>query len=73
MAVGIQIKSKPLDQVRADVPLIQERTVRVNLNVPESLRQRWKMAAVQAKRPLTDLIVDAMDQYLRTQEAHKQI
>lgn len=69
MAVGIQMKSKPLDQVRADVPMVKEDTVRINLNVPESTRQAWKMEAVKARRPLSDIIVEAMGVYLNTQKS----
>lgn len=62
------LKSKPLDQVRADVPVhevTKENVVRINLNVPESTRQAWKIAAVQAKMPLTDMIIEAMRTYLK--------
>jgi hypothetical protein len=63
------LKSKPLDRVRPDVPVndvTKEDVVRINLNVPDSLRQAWKMAAVKEKRPLTDLIIEAMSMYLNT-------
>jgi hypothetical protein len=64
------LKSKPLDQVRADVPVaavMREEVARININVPLSMRKQWKTAAAQANRPLTDLIVDAMTAYLNTQ------
>ena len=63
------LKSKPLDQVRESIPVdevTREDVVRININVPESLRQRWKIAAVRAKRPMTDIIIDAMSLYLDT-------
>lgn len=63
------LKSKPLDQVRASVPVhevTREDVVRININVPESLRQKWKMASVQEKRPMTDMIIEAMSVYLDT-------
>jgi len=63
------LKSKPLDQVRASVPVhevTREDVVRININVPESLRQKWKMASVQKKKPMTDMIIDAMSIYLNT-------
>lgn len=63
------LKSKPLDQVRADVPLgvvSKEEVARININVPITLRKRWKTAAAQANRPMTDMIVEAMDIYLNT-------
>lgn len=62
----MSLKSKPLDQVRplpAVTVLAQEEIVRINLNVPESLRQQWKMAALQQKVTLTELIMSAMSQY----------
>jgi hypothetical protein len=66
------LKSKPLDKVRADVPVhevTKEDVVRINLNVPESMRQQWKIAAVQAKKPLTELIIESMSIYLYTQKS----
>ena len=62
-------KSKPLDQVRASVPVhevTREDVVRININVPESLRQQWKIASVKAKKPMTDMIIEAMSIYLNT-------
>lgn len=70
MVVGL--KSKPMEKVRADVPVhevTREDVVRINLNVPESTRQAWKIAAVKAKKPLTDVIVEAMSMYLDTQKS----
>lgn len=64
------LKSKPLDQVRPDVPLqavAPEEIARVNVNIPLALRQRWKVAAAQANRSMTDLIVEAMDKHLNAQ------
>lgn len=63
------LKSKPLDQVRASVPVhevTREDVVRININVPESLRQQWKMASVQARKPMTDMIIESMSIYLNT-------
>lgn len=63
------LKSKPLDQVRASVPVhevTREDVVRININVPESLRQQWKIASVQAKKPMTDMIIESMSIYLNT-------
>jgi hypothetical protein len=47
----------------------KEDVVRINLNVPESMRQQWKIAAVQAKKPLTELIIESMSIYLYTQKS----
>lgn len=63
------LKSKPLDLVRSDVPVdlvTKEDSVRINLNVPASVRQNWKIAAVNRKIPLGDLIVEAMTTYLES-------
>jgi hypothetical protein len=60
------LKSKPLDQVRADVPVsaaAQGDLVRVNLNVPESTRTAWKMLALQRKVTLAELIIEAMSKH----------
>jgi len=68
MVVGL--KSKPLEKVRGDVPVldvIREDVGRVNINVPLSMRKRWKAAAVQAERPMSDMIIEAMNIYLDTQ------
>ena len=62
------LRSKPLDRVRSDVPVdlvVREDLVRINFNIPESLRQHWKIAAAQRKKPLSDVIVEAMTAYLR--------
>lgn len=64
MAVGIQMKSKPLDQVRADVPLIKEPQVRVNLSVPESVRVAWKIEAAKRRIDVNALVMEVMDKHL---------
>jgi hypothetical protein len=62
------LKSKSLDKVRADLPLSSviepEQLVRVNLNVPLSIRTRWKHAAATENKPMQDLIIRAMEQML---------
>ena len=70
MAVGL--KSKPLDQVRKDVPVqdvILEDVGRININVPLSVRKRWKTAAAQADCTIRDMIMEAMDIYLDAHES----
>lgn len=60
------LKSKPLDQVRPDVPVAaaaQDEIVRVNLNVPKSTRTAWKSMALQRGVTLADLINEAMNKY----------
>ena len=58
------LKSKPLESVRADLPLREvsrEEMVRVNFLVPASVRKAWKGAALREDKTLTDLIVEAME------------
>lgn len=63
----MSLKSKPLDQVRplpAVSVLAQEEVVRINMNVPKSLRNQWKSAALRQDVTLTELITRAMSKYL---------
>lgn len=65
------LRSKPLDKVRADVPVqdvVREDVGRVNINVPLSVRRQWKTAAAQADRSMSEMIIEAMSIYLN---AHK--
>ncbi len=67
MVVGL--KSKPLERVRADVPVqdvTREEVGRVNINVPLSVRKRWKTAAAQADRSMSEMIIEAMSIYLNS-------
>jgi hypothetical protein len=64
------LKSKPLEAVRPNVPVHEVSTeafVRVNFQVPASMRKRWKLAAAQADRPLTDMLIESMNKYLNEQ------
>lgn len=57
------LKSKPLSQVRADVPVAdvsREELARINLNVPVSMRKSWKEAALREDTTLSELIIDSM-------------
>ena len=61
------LTAKKLDQVRPNLPVQEvqkEDIVRVNINVPESQRTRWKIAAIEKKRSLGDLIAEAVEAYL---------
>ena len=61
------LTAKKLDQVRPNLPVQEvqkEDLVRVNLNVPESQRTRWKIAAIERKQSLSDLIAEAVEVYL---------
>ena len=64
------LKSKPLSQVRADVPVAEvsrEELARINLNVPVSVRKAWKEAALREDTTLSELIIKAMSKYSKTQ------
>lgn len=69
MAVtGIKIKSKPLDQVRTDVPVHKvgkSEPVRLNLNIDKEERDEWKIAAVRLGMDVTTLVHEAVRKYLR--------
>jgi uncharacterized protein (DUF1778 family) len=70
----MSLKSKPMDQVRplpAVTVLEKEATVRINLNVTKSLRHQWKMAALQQKLTLTDLILREMSKYSNEEMSSK--
>lgn len=61
------LKSKPLDEVRPDVPVhevARQEMVRVNLLVPAVVRKRWKAAALASDKTLTELIQEAMESRL---------
>jgi hypothetical protein len=60
------LKSKPLDQVRKSVPNVQlqpDEIVRINLNVPKSIRTKWKAIANDRDMTVTDLIIEAVSKY----------
>jgi hypothetical protein len=60
------LKSKPLDQVRPNVPVsaaAQDELVRVNLNVPKATRLAWKTIALERGITLAELINEAMSKY----------
>lgn len=59
------LKSKPLEKVRADVPMAEEAQARVNFNVPKSVHSAWKVAAAKEGRPLAALVTDAVEKYLK--------
>lgn len=64
------LKSKPLSQVRADVPVAdvsREELARINLNVPLSVRKSWKEAALREDVTLSELIIKAMSKHSNTQ------
>lgn len=62
----MSLKSKPLASVRclpAVSVLMEEEQVRINLNVPKSLRNKWKGVALEREKTMTELIIDAMKIY----------
>lgn len=64
------LKSKPLDAVRqlGDATLSEvsrEELVRVNLNVSKSVRKQWKAEAVRVERTLTEIFIEAMEDWMK--------
>lgn len=62
------LKSKSLDAVRENVPTDQvtrEEMVRVNINVPYSLRKSWHQRALDLDTTVTELITEAMAKHMR--------
>jgi len=61
---------KPLDKVRASVPVAEvtkaspEDLVRVNLQVDKGTRMRWHTEALKRDMSLTKLIQQAMEEYI---------
>lgn len=58
---------KKLDAVRATVPVDEvgrQNLVRVNINVPEDTRKKWKMAAIERGISLAALIENAVNEDL---------
>ena len=58
------LKSKRLEDVRPTVPVAEVQRVdmvRVNLNIPDAQRRRWKAAAAAQGVPLAQLIVAAVE------------
>ncbi len=61
------LKSKPLENVRSDVPVHQvqaQEIVRVNILVSAVTRKAWKQAALDRGVTVTDLIIRAMQSYI---------
>jgi len=64
------LKSKSLNDVRTNLPIkevLKEDFARVNINIPLSLRKKWKNAALNADKSMSQIIVEAMSTYLSTQ------
>lgn len=64
------LKSKSLDDVRKDLPVnevLKENFARVNINVPISVRKKWKNAALNSDKSMSQIIIEAMSIYLSTQ------
>lgn len=62
------LKSKHLERVRGELPLDAvappDPLVRVNLNVPKSVRKRWKEVALREERSLTDMIIQLVQAHV---------
>jgi hypothetical protein len=65
--MAITIKAKKIEDVRTTVPLDEVTKVdpvRINLNIQPATRDAWKIAGVQLKMTMTDMIDAAMRDYL---------
>ncbi len=63
------LKSKPLEAVRADVPVRQvQDMVRVNFLVPAATRKAWKQAALNRGVTVTELVTRAMQHYTKNEQ-----
>ena len=61
------IVSKPLDEVRENVPVHlvnRQDLVRVNIVVPANVRKDWKSAALRIDKTVTEMIFEAMNDYV---------
>ena len=62
------LSSKPINKVRNDIPLDEvapkEEIVRINLNVPKSVRAKWKTYAAQQDKALTEIIIETMNAHM---------
>lgn len=69
------LKSKSTDNVRADLPLDDvapaAEPVRVNLIVPDTLREKWKIIAAKRRTNVTQLILEAMSNFVSAIEAEE--
>lgn len=62
---------KPLEKVRKNVPVrevlqpAKEALVRVNIEVEQEMRQRWRTEALQRGISLRELIQEAVERYVK--------
>lgn len=66
--MAITIKAKRIEDVRPTVPVdevTKETPVRLNLNISPSLRDTWKRAGIDRHMTMTDMIEEAMREYLQ--------
>jgi hypothetical protein len=62
------IKTKPLEEVRESVPVhlvTRGDMVRVNILVPAQVRRAWKAAGLSVDKTVTDMLIEAMGEYLK--------
>lgn len=61
------LTAKSMKDVRPDVPVktaTKSELVRVNIQVPASVRVEWKTSALQRGQSLQDLIIEAVNTHL---------
>lgn len=58
------LKGKSLDKVRPSVPVeevMKDEIVKFNMNIPKSVRAKWRRLSIDKDRTMTDLMIEAMD------------
>jgi hypothetical protein len=58
------LKGKSLDKVRPTVPVeevMKDEIVKFNMNIPKSVRGKWRRLAIDMDRTMTDLMIEAME------------
>jgi hypothetical protein len=58
------LKGKSLDKVRSTVPVdevVKDEVVKFNMNIPKSVRTKWRKLSIEKDRTMTDLMIEAMD------------
>lgn len=59
------LKGKSLDRVRPSVPVEEtkpvDEMVKFNMNIPKSVRTKWRKLSIEKDKTMTELMIEAMD------------
>jgi hypothetical protein len=59
------LKGKSLDKVRPSVPVEDtkpvDEMVKFNMNIPKSIRTKWRKLSIDKDKTMTDLMIEAME------------